>query len=418
MGDDMGEDFGETAGDEAGEPVPSVRDDSLRSFELHGEPVYALDVYESRGLALSGGGDDRAYIWSLDDGQVLHALIAHSDSVTAVGFSHDGSLAATASYDGTVRLWSVDSGEQLQCLEPGSEVEWLQWHPSGLVVLAGTQDGTAWMWNSAGVCLNVFSGHIAPVTCGAFVGKKRVVTASLDSTVRSFKPMGAHVHTFSDSSAGRIPWAQEFVSLAVHPVAPLILVGSLDGYALLLNVKSDKVLARLEHPVVHEAEKPAMPAVRTVAPPAASEDEEGMEEEAEGEEGESKEDVGGEEGEEEGEDAVSSVESVAFCQSQNWAASGCLDGSVQVWDCKTMASRHTLMHSEPVIRLLWHPREPLLVTACRDGSLHLWDARTGEEVRPLLGHRLQVLDMSFATVGEQTLLVTAGDDGAVLLFEL
>ena len=47
--------------------------------------------------------------------------------------------------------------------------QWVRWHPRGHLVLAGSEDSTAWMWNAdRGVYLNIFSGHGASVTCGDF----------------------------------------------------------------------------------------------------------------------------------------------------------------------------------------------------------------------------------------------------------
>lgn len=47
--------------------------------------------------------------------------------------------------------------------------QWVKWHPRGHLILAGSEDFTAWLWNAnSGACLNVFSGHSGPVTCGDF----------------------------------------------------------------------------------------------------------------------------------------------------------------------------------------------------------------------------------------------------------
>ena len=91
--------------------------------------------------------------------------------------SADGSLLATGCLDGRVHIWRVlwqDScaaalvicahntrsalGGALQCVleGPGGGVDWLQWHPRGFVLLAGSEDYTAWLWNvSDGSCMQV-----------------------------------------------------------------------------------------------------------------------------------------------------------------------------------------------------------------------------------------------------------------------
>lgn len=87
-----------------------------------------------------------------------------------------------------VQIWNVASGALLQCMEgPEGEmtlsvklisllidplvitccldVEFATWHPKGNAVLAGSRDGTAWMWLSHnGQCVqvqsNVLTSHI------------------------------------------------------------------------------------------------------------------------------------------------------------------------------------------------------------------------------------------------------------------
>lgn len=68
-----------------------------------------------------------------------------------------GTLLATASLDSSVRIWRVSDGTCVQTLEgPGDGVEWLQWHPKGDVVLAGSEDFTMWMWLAqSGQCMQV-----------------------------------------------------------------------------------------------------------------------------------------------------------------------------------------------------------------------------------------------------------------------
>ena len=65
-------------------------DDSIQGFFGHKNSVYCLDV--AGDLAISGDGDDRAYMWSLSDGETLWSLPEGmcSDSIVASKFSHDG----------------------------------------------------------------------------------------------------------------------------------------------------------------------------------------------------------------------------------------------------------------------------------------------------------------------------------------
>ena len=60
---------------------------------------------------------------------------------------------------GRVSIWESSSGRCVHSLEgPGESVEWVAWHPRGDVILAGSEDFTAWMWNAQ-------SGDMMQVSC-------------------------------------------------------------------------------------------------------------------------------------------------------------------------------------------------------------------------------------------------------------
>ena len=50
---------------------------------------------------------------------------------------------------GKVGVWDTSSGQCKRMLEgPTGTIEWLHWHPKGDVILAGSDDFTAWLWNA------------------------------------------------------------------------------------------------------------------------------------------------------------------------------------------------------------------------------------------------------------------------------
>ena len=71
-------------------------------FEGHTDSVYCCAVDPSCTLALTGGGDDVAYVWRVETGEVYLKMDGFTDSVVGVGFSFDGAFAAAASMDKTV----------------------------------------------------------------------------------------------------------------------------------------------------------------------------------------------------------------------------------------------------------------------------------------------------------------------------
>ena len=58
---------------------------------------------------------------------------------------------------GRVGIWDTSTGQCKHMLEgPGGSIEWAQWHPKGDVILAGSDDFTAWLWNAqTGTCMQV-----------------------------------------------------------------------------------------------------------------------------------------------------------------------------------------------------------------------------------------------------------------------
>lgn len=87
------------------------------------EPVYAIAMHPKEPtIMVSGGGDDKSYIWRNDTGEMLYELSGHTDSVTAVGFSVDGEYVASAGMDGKVRVWKSATGEFCTAVEGPDEI--------------------------------------------------------------------------------------------------------------------------------------------------------------------------------------------------------------------------------------------------------------------------------------------------------
>ncbi|KAG7383092.1 hypothetical protein PHYPSEUDO_004014 [Phytophthora pseudosyringae] len=361
-----------------------VRDDADMVFNKHSGPVYSVKVnpVDPR-VVITGGGDDVAVIWSREDGNVLYTLKGHQDSVVSVDFSFDGKYAATGGYDGVVKVWEVATGNLVQNLEgPSQEVEWVSWHKKGNVVLAGSGDGTVWMWlATTGECMHVFAGHEDGVTCGSFTGSgKLIVTGSSDSTVRVWNPKtGECNHVFRGHGFHEGP----VTFIACHPSQPLSLSGSQDGTARLTQVQTKRVLATLSHDGVD-------PSIAGTVNDTTSSTE-------------------------------NSVECGGFCNTMNWAATGCLGGYLRIWDLATYQCRHACRHPAGVIKLLWHPTQPIVYSCTVEGLVYVWDARTGQLLKTLAGHTDMVLDMAFIPAFEGNPvagLLTASDDESVRLFHM
>lgn len=106
----------EEEGDEEEEAGPSKfyradePDSSFVQFSEHHDSIYAVSLHPTLPIVCSGGGDDLAYIWSLETGEIEGRLEGHKDSVTAVQWSNDGEYVATGGMDGRVAVWKVKPG--------------------------------------------------------------------------------------------------------------------------------------------------------------------------------------------------------------------------------------------------------------------------------------------------------------------
>jgi len=78
-----------------------------RKLEGHLGQVYTARLFPSGLVLLSGGGDMRLRVTSVEDGRCPVVLVGHTGSVTDTAIIDRGKLVISISRDGTVRLWKV-----------------------------------------------------------------------------------------------------------------------------------------------------------------------------------------------------------------------------------------------------------------------------------------------------------------------
>ncbi|CAI0413556.1 unnamed protein product [Linum tenue] len=127
--------------------------DSIYKFTGHTSGVFALACSPTNPLLVAtGGGDDRGFLWKIGQGDWGAELGGHKDTVTSIAFSSDGQFVASGGFDSVVNVW--DASGNFKCkLEvpvpdekmkkkapPTGGFEWVSWHPTDHVVLAGSND--------------------------------------------------------------------------------------------------------------------------------------------------------------------------------------------------------------------------------------------------------------------------------------
>ena len=216
------------------------------------EPVYSVSVHPELPLALSGGGDDRAFLWDTITGLSVLKEEGYkfNESVSATGFSHDGRYFAAGSLDGEIIVGDSMTGELiLNALEGPSDVAWLTWHPLGYALLVGSEDGSAWLFSiPSGNCLNVFTCSSSALTCGMFSPDgKKIVTVSEDATVIVWDPKTAvQVVKYTGQDKDTRFHSSAIHCLVITPDSHIIITGSEDSSIKLTLLNSQKHVASLD----------------------------------------------------------------------------------------------------------------------------------------------------------------------------
>mmetsp|Transcript_11999 Transcript_11999/g.28463 ORF Transcript_11999/g.28463 Transcript_11999/m.28463 type:complete len:476 (-) Transcript_11999:1-1428(-) len=384
-----------------------MADISDLQLSSHNDSVYAVASFVENGdiSILSGGGDDKAFQYKISGGKgarstaVTQLPYPHTDTVSSVAYNlqYVGNdpkktprMAAVGSYDGSIVVYDADTGTQKMKLEGPSDVEWLSFHPKGgIVLLAGSGDGTLWMFHlPLNRCLQVFVGHEQAVTDGCFSPDgKWALSASSDGTLRIWAPKtGLNKHVFRLGEAGLTCMANKGGSDGM-----MVIVGSEDGQAHVCHVGSKKVVASLRHFDIPNTNSESI------------DEEEEME-------------------------YPMSVEAVGFSPSQpNWCATGGIDGKLKIWDlardgqCRQVCVPTESQSTESITRISWHPTLPLVFASTINGVIRLWDARNGILLHTLTSgsasEQINDMDVQYLPNGSAT-IVAAGDDQIVRVFEV
>ncbi|EPS71726.1 hypothetical protein M569_03033, partial [Genlisea aurea] len=316
-------------------------------------------------LVATGGGDNKAFMWKIGQGDWALELNGHQDSVSSLSFSADGRFLASGSLDGVVKIWDATDGHLHRTLEgPSGAIEWVKWHPVKHFLLAGSEDSLCWIWNVDGDGrLRVFAGHGSSVTCGDFTPDgQRICTCSDDATMRIWDARTANIiHVVK----GHPYHTEGITSLTINSDSTLALTGSSDGSVHVVNIATGKVVSSLTS---HS----------------------------------------------------DSVECAAFepsSRGDNWrVATGALDKKLVIWDQQSTSPRCICEHEEGVACLVWLGRGRYVATGCLDGMVRIWDGLSGNCLRELHGHSDAIQGLGVSGNGD--FLVSVSIDGTARAFEV
>jgi cytochrome c len=162
--------------------VPGPAHADLRG---HGGPVRALAVAPDGRVAISGGFDQSAILWSLERETAIEVLRFHDGAVNAVAALPDGRF-VTGGEDGRVAIWQRGKTAPVQVIAGhAGPVAGLALAPDGRSIASASWDRTVRVTPLAGGAPRVLEGHDGNVNGVAFLPDgSSVVSAGYDATLR------------------------------------------------------------------------------------------------------------------------------------------------------------------------------------------------------------------------------------------
>jgi len=373
-----------------------IMDDSKIIFEMHSGSVFSVDVAKNNScLVVTGGEDDKAYVWNYETAQCLFECTGHTDSVTFCSFSADGKYVMTADMAGGVRVFAAVGGQcvwEYEC----EELEWCEWHRSANVLFAGTSSGDVYMWMiPIGAC-KIYASHGSKTTCAKVSSTgKEIVCGYEDGSVKKwdlkgvstlfhYKPSLLSDDVDDEGSDGDPVLCMDLLNDGTKN-GNLVVFGTENGAVTLLNSQTGKQVCSF---TFSNGQKNI--ALKTT-------------------QGES---------EVEGEEICEvshAVESVAFSPCGCYVAAGSVNGTLCIWDISLQRMRHTCNSGAGVTKLIWNSVEPNIISSGLDGVIRFWDHKKGEIVQEITGHVGNILDVVMTSDGRY--ILTAGDDCTARVFE-
>lgn len=217
------------------------RDVAARVLRFHDGAVNAIAPLSAERFA-SGGEDGRVALWQLGEDTPYRSWRPHRAAVAGLALSADGTRLLSASWDGTAQVIDVATGAAVELSGHQGPVNAAAFLPGGRAVTAGT-DGALRIWPDevAGALLLVkLPGAVNAI---AITGGGEIAVGGADGALRLVRDDGT-LRMAAELEAGPI------LALAASPDRARLAAGTLAGAALVLEVSSGAVVARLLGPGV------------------------------------------------------------------------------------------------------------------------------------------------------------------------
>ena len=343
----------------------------------HAESVLSVAFSPGGDRIVSGSADATIRMWRADNGQPIGRPIpGQRAAVTRLAFSADGRLLLSGSADRTMRLWDVQSGQPaavmcstteqsvgVLCPKHSDVITSVSFSRDGRLMASASADGTIRLWDGGtGNSIEpALSGHEQRVTSIAFDADGRVVSGSLDGTLRVWDAASPAERSLGIELGGH---GEAVWDVAFGDEGRRIVSGGRDRTVRLWDAASRKEIGK---PMTGHTE---------------------------------------------------SVTSVAFSPDHRLLASGSGDRTLRRWDAETgmPVGEPSTGHTDSLLSVAFSPNGRRIASAGADGSIRLWDAATGQPVgSPLMGHVGAVLDVAFSS--DSSRLASGGADGTMRIWD-
>ena len=174
--------------------------EELRTLRGHTGPVNCVQLLWDGNRAISGSDDGTIRVWNIATGRVVNRIVAHTGRVVAVADMGDGRRVASAGDDGSVHVWDLGREMMLRSYQTFRSKELsLTVSESGrqLLISAGCKtDRSRPAWGrseqiqvldiNSGQVSHRLAGHTESVSAVRSVGHLKVISSSLDGTIRTW----------------------------------------------------------------------------------------------------------------------------------------------------------------------------------------------------------------------------------------
>lgn len=325
---------------------------------------------------LPGGEDDKAYVWTVDTGDVVFEVKEHKDSVIAAEFSYDGAYVATGDMAGELKVFKVEKNYKKVWEFSMGDMIWMKWHRKSNVLLAGSEEGEIYIWRIPSGDCKVLQGAGEKCEVALFTNDdKRLAAGYGDGTFKLWDIKNQQVilniapESPSNSDENEEQPAPSITTIATDNENQVIVTGGVDGIAKLIG--NNGLIGTLS--ATQSTSSEVFPIERVLI------DCPGLEFKV--------------------------------------AVTANLGGKVIIWDVAHQSIRNECKDDDPtgITTLIWG-KEQTIIAGTLGGSVKAWNVRNGDMKFQLLGHANNIHDLCYHE--KRNLVLTVSEDKTAKIFSL